>query len=42
MRVAEFVTAARQLRFFESLYVDEEHSDLTKDKNLISESSRIS
>ena len=33
MRVAEVVRAARQQRFFESLDVDEEHSDLTKDKN---------
>ena len=33
MRVAEVVRAARQLRFFESLDVDEEHNDLSKDKN---------
>ena len=33
MHVAEAVRAVRQLRFFESLHVDEEHSELTKDKN---------
>ena len=33
MRVAEVVRAARQLRFFESLDVDEERNDLGKDKN---------
>ena len=33
MHVAEVVRAARQLRFFESLDVEEEHSELTKDKN---------